>query len=672
MSRRLGLGLLLLGIFAIYAPSLGNTFAMDDRVVVKAVRDGGVPNPMVAELQPLGEYFTTPYWVDGEVGNDPLYRPLTVLSYALTYKFLSRPLIGGGGSGELEEALPHHAINILLHLLAVWLVYQLLLSMTRRPWAALLGAAAFGAHSIHSEVVAAIVGRAELLSMCFGASATLLFAKALASSGLATWARFSGVAVLLAAACFSKESGIAWVAFVPVFAIAKNGGMGIKRSLMGASLVAAVPVTVFLLARSAVQPDEIFIDYMANPLWYESGVTRILTAFKTWGYGLLLTVLPLQQSIDYGAHEFTIVPSLDLASSLAVILLLGVLVGGFFALKRHPLLFLAATAFLGFSVLTSNVLFPIGTMFAERLYYVPSLAISFVLAWLALEFRRSEVQRVAVVAGAALWLGFNAKTVLERNHIWKNDEVLFRHAVLEAPRVVRLHLNRAQKHEALGELTAALNHYDIARSIEPRVGLPWNNTAAILFQLGRLDEAERAAKQGLATPLHHPLATGYKLWANLGLIHAALGRNKEALDDFAKCLSIRPDFAKARHDMLHVVLDNETPEVYERILAEGEKLAPQHPLWRLHRGYLAHKREQWAEAERHLRPALLESTAFRPEYGARLYFAQMVLADALLKSGGRDEAAHMYEGIAADARAPGNIREAAQGLLNRLRANAAR
>jgi hypothetical protein len=58
---------------AIYAPSLGNRFALDDRLIAMSVRDDGSANEMVRELQPLATYFTTNYW-QGFGDQDILFR----------------------------------------------------------------------------------------------------------------------------------------------------------------------------------------------------------------------------------------------------------------------------------------------------------------------------------------------------------------------------------------------------------------------------------------------------------------------------------------------------------------------------------------------------------------------------------------------------------------------
>jgi len=75
-------GLLLL-VFALYAPTLANGFSMDDRYLAMARLDDGRPHPLIAEWRPL-EILRSHYWVAAGVPGD-LYRPVTVLSYSLTY-----------------------------------------------------------------------------------------------------------------------------------------------------------------------------------------------------------------------------------------------------------------------------------------------------------------------------------------------------------------------------------------------------------------------------------------------------------------------------------------------------------------------------------------------------------------------------------------------------------
>jgi hypothetical protein len=382
--------LICLASFAVYAPSLSNGFAHDDNALARAMREDGTRNSMVAELRPIGDYFAANYWEGYGGHTSHLYRPITILSYALTNG------LPGGEAARPPGALPHHLINVLLHVWAVLLVFSMVrvLAPGRQ---ALVAALVFGLHAIHSEVVAGIVGRAELFGFCFGAQAVLLFhggnaAREAAAGGQSRSTgqiiRLIGCAALLFLAFCSKESALAWSAFLPVFAIAhvwtrfprEPLGKILGRPLLLTGAVAVPPIVLFLLLRAqalADMPEKDFVNYLSNPLYFTDSATRVLTGMAIWGYGLYKSLFPFSLVSDYGPVTFQLISSPlhwhFLLVLLAVLALGGWLAAGLLLARRHPLLFLSAASFLGFSVTTSNVPLAIGTIFGERLYYTPSL-----------------------------------------------------------------------------------------------------------------------------------------------------------------------------------------------------------------------------------------------------------------------------------------------------------
>ena len=74
----------------------------------------------------------------------------------------------------------------------------------------------------------------------------------------------------------------------------------------------------------------------------------------------------------------------DLRFLQSCAVLTALFVCGIALVRRHPLVFLAMACFLGFSFATSNVLFAIGTIFGERLYFTPSLGLGIFAAWIAM------------------------------------------------------------------------------------------------------------------------------------------------------------------------------------------------------------------------------------------------------------------------------------------------
>ena len=112
LNGPLGLALVLLVTFAAYVPSLGNGYAMDDRLVAMGM-NAGRKNAMIHELRSVAEYFRSHYW-KGSVEEDRLYRPVTVWSYALVHR-LARPSEPDPADTEQKQtAFPQHLLKAIL------------------------------------------------------------------------------------------------------------------------------------------------------------------------------------------------------------------------------------------------------------------------------------------------------------------------------------------------------------------------------------------------------------------------------------------------------------------------------------------------------------------------------------------------------------------------------
>ncbi|MHC5066758.1 MAG: tetratricopeptide repeat protein, partial [Planctomycetota bacterium] len=413
--------------FGLYAPSLGNLFAKDDRYIAISVFDDGLVNRPVYELGSITDYFTSSYWGSNEdikEAPDPLYRPVTILSYALLYH-------GFGTAGDEEdEALPQHFVNVLLHVLGTWLSYLLIRRLLIPRVPALLGALVFGLHAIHSEVVAGIVGRAELLSYCFGALALLL-----ALGGDLRRRVAAGVCLFLAFC--SKESALAWAPFMVVFDLGRRAGMepsfDLKARLIESgkkvAIIAGPAIAIFLVLRQKAVGDlgEAQTAPAVNFLVDLDATAQLLTAIKIWGYGLWKTLFPFSLRGEYSEPFFTAVNSVfDPAFLASAVILIGITLGACRVLKTQPLLFVAMATFMGFSFITSNVPRVIGTIFGERLFYIPSLGMCFLVAWLGMRAAGSARLKRGGIALLTVWCSYSAWIIIERNPAWYDSDSLSR------------------------------------------------------------------------------------------------------------------------------------------------------------------------------------------------------------------------------------------------------
>jgi hypothetical protein len=183
MKERLRIGLLLATVALVYANTLWNQFTWDDELYITS-------NPQVTQFSWRG------LLAANRVTN--VFRPLTFGSFAFNW--------------ALQGAHPFgfHLLNLLLHgavtLLLYWLLCALLDEVPHGTTMALVAAALFAVHPIHTEAVTSIVGRPELLAAGFLLAAWLLHLRDLQIPAL----------ICFALALLSKESAASFLPLVEI------------------------------------------------------------------------------------------------------------------------------------------------------------------------------------------------------------------------------------------------------------------------------------------------------------------------------------------------------------------------------------------------------------------------------------------------------------------------
>ncbi len=423
-----------------YADSFGLGLAQDSKAII--TQD---PRLRAVTFENLGLTLTKNYW--WPKAGDGLYRPVTTASLLLNYAIL------GNGSSPAG----YHWLNFLLHAINACLVYQLALLIFKRGWPALCAAALWAAHPICTEAVDNIVGRADLLAAMSVLGGLLLYRRALAFEGrtAAALALFA----IATAGVFAKENAAVLLGLMLLWDIAFDRA-GLRRDFRRrAPLYGAVAASlgVLVLARHLVlgalpvaQP--VYVDNMirAAGFW-----TARLTALKTIGLDLWLLVWPLGLSADRSFDQIPLAGAADLSAWLAILAIAAILAVAVARLRRDPLWFWLA-GFFGIALLpTSNLLFPIGALMAERFLYLPSAAFAMALAAAA-----DRIQPRRLATGAVILLGvlYSGRT-LARNLDWKDDLSLGTADTVTAPRSFRLHDLRAR----------ALFDRDPQRNLDPAI-----------------------------------------------------------------------------------------------------------------------------------------------------------------------------------------------------------
>jgi len=470
-----------------YANGLTGDYTYDDKAIVR-------DNVRIRSPRSVEQIFTTPYF-GGLRGQGTGYRPVLLLSYAAQWWVHGDSRIG------------FHAANLALHALAALLLLRLLLRLGVPPPVALGSALLFAVHPIHVEAVASLVGRGETLAAVFVLAGLLIALRFYRGPRRA--AALAGATVCYALGVLTKESA----AIVPALALLafwrlEEGSPGRRLRVALARgwplFAAAVPVLagVFALRRFVLggylKSQAFPIFEVENPLAPLADGPRVAGAAAILLRYLGRLFLPLRLSADESAWSIPVGRGPTPLHAAALLLLAGLLAAAIAKERARRdvafgVLFLAA-AFAP----AANVLFPTGTIFAERLAYLPSAGFCLALASLLLpaagapdSIRRRSAGVFWIVA-----LAFAARTVV-RNPVWRDDETLFAESVRSSPESAKTHYNFAWVSAEAGNLPRALDHYTRATRIYPRYFDAWAGKGLMEQKLGMLAEAEASFLESL-------------------------------------------------------------------------------------------------------------------------------------------------------------------------------
>lgn len=504
----------------VYANSLQNGFTFDDWPLV-------AHNPLV--MQPdLGAIFSSAYWPNKP--NLGLYRPLTTLSYGV-----NRWILGAGASG-------FHLVNVVLHLVNALLLFvgaQKILARSYAGFCALI----FLIHPLQTEAVNSIVGRAELLATFW-----MLVAWALFVYGAKSW-RWYGIALAIFLGCLCKEHA---AMMVGVLALADFIGLShgddvspdgfrerchrFYQESLGGVLLCVGAVGLFLWVRYAVVGAVLLPsvpDYIDNPLAHVVFWERWLTALGViLRYGGLMFLVG-NLSADYSFQAIPMVSTLwsgFVWGGLAVVLCLIWLVVRAVQKPSGKVWALAALWIVMPALPIANLLFPIGTVMAERLMYVPM--IGFALMWGICFSQIAKERYIALAIACVLLIGLGQITRL-RNKDWQSDYTLFASAVQAVPNSAKAHFNLGNAIRDRGEKQAALSHYHQALWIYQQYAEVHYNVGVIQQDLGKNADALTAYENTLT---YDPTHIG--AWTNVGVLFAQQGIDDKAMRAFEKAVQL--------------------------------------------------------------------------------------------------------------------------------------
>ncbi|MBL7661380.1 tetratricopeptide repeat protein [bacterium] len=494
--------------FFVFFNSIHNDFALDDHYHIHQ-------NEIVKELSRAGELFLSPTWP----GN--LYRPLSELTFTLNYYW------------GAENPSGYHIFNICLHILVCWLVFWMIKRISGVEiafWTALI----FAVHPLHVEAVTGIVDRTELLAALF-LLAGIYFVERRYVRDRKIYTALSFLFFLCA--LMSKESALSACALAPLFFIAQQPNKsGLKSAATSTILVFLAGITYLFFrfhALGAVLRSEDRPFYVVNPLVALELPERIFNGIVLLGHYIRLSIIPWPLTTDYSYSKLKLVTpvniyehALEFGNLLLILSLISIILWSIFRRDQLKLYFFGLWFVFSF-IITSNIFFVTGTIFAERLAYLGSIGIC---GLIALTLRNFLSRRLAVSAGVSICIIFSLLSV-KQNTFWLSNEVLQAHALEVSPESAKANqnyaiacFNQGKLSEAEFFLKRALKIYPqyadaayrlsllynemrknflvehwlkVALEIEPRHALALRNLCLLYYQTQRSALADQLAKSAL-------------------------------------------------------------------------------------------------------------------------------------------------------------------------------
>ena len=480
-------GLFFVLVFLIYGKTIGGDFVFDDRYVANSNQ--------TFQLENFSEIITSPYW-STESG---LYRPITLVSYAANYSiFGTRPW-------------SFHLVNLLLYVWSCCLIFVFVKKLAKKELLAFLSALIFLVLPIHSEAVANIIGRAEILDLFFSLLFLLEIIKEKPKTSLA------GLWLLLALG--SKENSAVVIPLGLILFLQKNTGLKYKDWL-------SISWGAFIYFGSRLQVlgwnyfSNLETSIVENPLKFEQFIPRTATSFKILAIYLQKTFWPFNLCSDYSYNQIPILKNFVNIWALAGLIIFTIFVTSIFIFwRRAPIVSFSAAIFVFGFLITSNILFTTGTIAGERLIYYPSLGLAIILAYLLTYFIKLNDKIFKIITAMIIFtlVSFFAWQSHARSLNWLTEKNLFSSAAKCASNSV------------------------LSRS----------NYGAMLYQAGDLENAE---KELLAA---EKIYNGYpKGLNNLGLVYWKKGEKDKAREYFLKALDFAFPYTGAYENLAMMALES--------------------------------------------------------------------------------------------------------------------
>lgn len=542
----------------LYGNTIGHYYNMDDVFVVK-------DNAMVQKgISAIPEIFTSRYFENSQAKFG--YRPFTKAVYAVEV--------------SLFGVNPHvsHFFNLLLYALLTFVILLWLKSIFADKvsiffiWAVLL---LWMFHPIHTEVVASLKNREEILYLLFAVWASIQFMKFIESG---KWYWLLTAIVFFICSYLSKQSAIAFTLILPVIFYFKYlSSLALKEFFLLKTLKNAVVIriliTLFFLWYIAylmyklpgwlLPADDLELFSFENPLRYNHAWSaHFSVAALTLIYYLRLLIFPHPLLFYYGLYTLPEVSITDAIVWISVIVHILILVFFIKLRKKNPYLLFGFLLYLAAIFPFSNYMIEINGIVADRFLNAPSLGFAIIIASLLFLYYKIPPmeQNFKMISSKAKYIFFiililyGIKTI-SRNSYWRSEIKLFSHDIeylensvkandILAQNIMdRIMQNNPLQHsftELKPQLDSVLKYYTRTLELFPNNPKALNNLANLYINF--YNQPEKSLE--LLKKAYETKPQSFEVNFNLGMSYEMMKQDSLAIRFYVNALNINKQYPK--------------------------------------------------------------------------------------------------------------------------------
>ncbi len=407
--------------FLLYGNTISHEYALDDCLMIS---ENKFTLSGIHGIKDIMFYDTCKGFSENLQGSTTggRYRPLSLVTFAIECEFFGKnPLVG-------------HIDNMLLYILSGIFIFLVLKRILKKfpfsnPYLSIpfISTILFLAHPIHTEVVANIKSRDEILAFLF-ALMTIYFLYKYIDLKKTYFLLISALTFFLS--LLSKEIAIVYTIIFPLI-LYFFSEMKIKKILQLCIPLFIVAVLFIILRQVVLQQATIEVvksnDLVNNSFAQMNNSQKYATIIYTLGLYLKLMFFPHPLTYDYYPYHIPIMEWVNFKVILSLIVYLLLIFVALKGLKEKKFISFCLLIYLIPFSLTSNILFPVGVFMGERLLYTSSLGFVMFMAYLMIVkptpfFKRLFYQPLIFLIPLLALYSFKT---FNRNKAWKNDFVLY-------------------------------------------------------------------------------------------------------------------------------------------------------------------------------------------------------------------------------------------------------